>query len=44
MNSWEKFNETSLPNKEAFYSELHKENITDMEIMCTLKKYGKYSK
>ena len=44
MNSWERFNETSLPNKEAFYSELNKENITDMKIMRSLKKYGKYSK
>ena len=29
MDSWEKFNETSLPDKEAFYSELNKEGITD---------------
>ena len=29
MDSWEKFNETSLPDKEAFYSELNKESITD---------------
>ena len=29
MNSWEKFNGTSLPNKEAFYSELDKEGITN---------------
>ena len=29
MDSWEKFNETSLPKKESFYSELNKENITD---------------
>ena len=29
MDSWEKFNETSLPNKEYFYSELNKELITD---------------
>ena len=29
MNSWEKFNETTLPNKKAFYSKLNKEDITD---------------
>ena len=29
MDSWEKFNETSLPDKKAFYSELNKEGITD---------------
>ena len=29
MDSWEKFNETELPDKESFYSELNKEGITD---------------
>ena len=29
MHSWEKLNETSIPDKEAFYSELNKEGITD---------------
>ena len=30
MNSWERFNETSLPDDEkAFYSELNLEDITD---------------
>ena len=29
MDSWEKFNETSLPDKESFYSELNKEGIAD---------------
>ena len=29
MNNWEKFNETSLPDKESFYSKLNKEDITD---------------
>ena len=29
MDSWEKFNETSILDKEAFYSELNKEDITD---------------
>ena len=29
MDSWKKFSETSLPNKDFFYSELNKEGITD---------------
>ena len=29
MNSWERFDETSLPDKKAFYSELNLEEITD---------------
>ena len=29
MDSWERFYETSLPDKEAFYSRLNMENITD---------------
>ena len=27
MNSWERFDEPSLPNKKAFYSELNLEDI-----------------
>ena len=29
MDSWKRFNETTLPDKEYFYSELHLEDITD---------------
>ena len=29
MDSWEKFNETELSDKESFYSELNEEGITD---------------
>ena len=29
MNDWEKFNETSIPEKEDFYSHLNMEDITD---------------
>ena len=29
MDSWERFNETSLPDKESFYSNLNLESITD---------------
>ena len=31
MNSWEKFDETLLPDKEAFYSSLNIEDITDVD-------------
>ena len=31
MNNWERFNETSLPNKESFYSNLNMENIEDID-------------
>ena len=29
MDSWEKFNETTLPNKKTFYSRLYLEDVTD---------------
>ena len=29
IDSWERFNETTLPNKKVFYSELSLEDITD---------------
>ena len=31
MDSWERFNETLLPDKEAFYSNLNMEDITDVD-------------
>ena len=31
MDNWEIFNETSLPNKESFYSSLNMENIDDID-------------
>ena len=31
MNTWERFDETSLPNKEDLYSSLNMENITDAD-------------
>ena len=30
-DTWERFNETSLPDKEAFYSNLNMEDITDVD-------------
>ena len=35
MDSWERFSETSLPDKETFYSKLNDENITDEEYAHT---------
>ena len=31
MDSWERFDETLLPDKEAFYSNLNMEDITDVD-------------
>ena len=31
MNNWKRFNETSLPDRKAFYSELNLEEITDKD-------------
>ena len=31
MNSWERFDEILLPNKEDFYSSLSMESITDVD-------------
>ena len=37
MDSWERFNETALPNRKAFYSKLNLEDIT-IKTMPMLKK------
>ena len=31
MDSWQRFDETSLPDKESFYSNLNMEDITDVD-------------
>ena len=31
MDSWQRFDETSLPDKEAFYNNLNKDDITDVD-------------
>ena len=31
LDSWERFDETSLPDKETFYSSLNMEDITDVD-------------
>ena len=50
MDKWNRFNEESLPDKEYFYSELNKENITDEDYalaqkvwnMLNIKNLGEY--
>ena len=51
MDDWEKFNETSLPEKEDFYSHLVMENVTDADYAhakrvyeaSEIKSLGKYN-
>ena len=40
MDIWERFNGTLLPDKEAFYSNLDIEDITDVDY-CMQKEYSK---
>ena len=50
MDNWERFNETSSPNKESFYGNLNMENIKDIDYrhgnnvfkIFKLKKLGEY--
>ena len=50
MDNWERFDETSLPDKESFYSSLNMENIDDIDYRqdnnvfkkFKLKNLGKY--
>ena len=39
MDSWERFNETSFPDKESFYSSLNMEDITDVDHMDAKRKF-----
>ena len=41
MNDWEKFNETTLPEKEEFYSNLNMEEFTDADYMDAKRLYLK---
>ena len=51
MDNWRKFNETSLPDKKSFYSELNKEDIADEDYahaqkvwkVFEIKNLGKYN-
>ena len=39
MDSWERFDETSLPDKKSFYSELCLEDINDKDYTHAQKKF-----
>ena len=43
MDSWERFNEKSLPNKEYFHSKLNKEDITKEEYEHALKVWKEFN-
>ena len=51
MGSWEKFDKTSLPDQEAFYSKLNEEGISDIDYahaqkvweVFEIKNIGEYS-
>ena len=38
IDSWERFDETSLSDKEAFYNRLNMENITDVDWQKSVQK------
>ena len=42
MDSWERFNETTFPNKKAFYSKLYLEDITDEAYIHAQKKFEEF--
>ena len=42
MDNWERFDETLLPNKEAFYSNLNMEDITDTDYRHANKVFDKF--
>ena len=43
MDSWKRFKEESLPDKESFYSELNKEGITDEDYAHAQKVWNKFN-
>ena len=43
MDSWERFDETLLPDKKAFYSELYLEEITDEDYTHAQKVFEEFS-
>ena len=42
IDSWERFDETSLPDKEAFYSSLNMESITSVDYRHAKRVYKKF--
>ena len=43
MDSWKRFNETELPDKESFYNELNKEHITDEDYVLAQKVWKEFN-
>ena len=43
MDSWERFDETSLPDKKAFYSELYLEDIIDKDYTHAQKVFEEFN-
>ena len=43
IDSWERFNETSLPDKESFYSNLNTANITDIDYRHAKNIFSKFN-
>ena len=43
MGSWERFDKTSLPDKEVFYSSLNMEDITDVDHMHAKRVFKKFN-
>ena len=43
MNTWERFDEASLPNKEEFYSSLNMEKITCVDYMHAKKVFKTFN-
>ena len=42
IDSWKRFNETTLPNKKAFYSKLYLEDITDEDYIHAQKVFEEF--
>ena len=42
MDSWERFNETTFPNKKAFESKLYLEEITDKDYLHAQKVFQEF--
>ena len=42
MDSWQRFNETTLPSKKAFYSKLYLEDITDKDYVQVQKVFEEF--
>ena len=43
MDSWKSFDETSLPDKEDFYSSLNIKDIIDVDYRCAKRVYKEFN-